>query len=795
MEVVVKKSIIRLAQCMKFPLVIAACSLLVLFVVRPLLHMDKTPEVVESRFKSVEFAVAKHAPTLPQADLADLIDTFTGSGKRAGLSGAYGEGETFPGADFPFGMVQWSPDSVRPSSTGYNYHDDRIRGFSLTHLSGAGCSSYGDVPFMPYTSPSTAALTTDFTHYSSTFAHSDEVAHAGYYRVRMSNGVITELTTTLHSGAGRFTYPAGQSAAMLVNLGGTLNKPTGALATIGNDTISGWGSSGDFCGTHKNTYRIYFWAQFSRPFASSGTWHNGTLALKQSQVEGRDAAVFVTFDTSQQQQPVITMRVGVSFVSVANARANVDQENPRNDFDAIHLQSMATWNTWLNKIQVSGGTPEQGATFYTALYHTLLFPSTFSDVNGQYIGFDGRIYNVPAGHAQYANYSGWDIYRSEAQLLSLLAPDQASDMAQSLLNDYTQGGILPKWSLANGESYVQVGDPADPIIADIYAFGGTHFDARGALAAMIQQATQPNQVRPGLNYLEQLGYEPQGGTYGCCNAYGQAATTLEYNTADFAIGALAQQLGDTANAQKFMQRAQNWRKLFNPATGYLEPRYQDGSFSATYDPNSDTGWVEGSGTQYTWMVPFNLRGLFDALGGNAVAVRRLNAFFTELDAGPTSPYAFLGNEPTLETPWEYDYAGAPYRTQQVVRQAINTLYTTGPIGLPGNDDLGEMSAWYIFSALGMYPETPGTANLVLASPLFPQIIIHRGSGQTLVINAPGASANVYYVQSLKVNGQVSSRPWLDPSFIIGDGTLDYTLSSTPNTAWGAAPADAPPSYQ
>ena len=304
-----KETIVHLTQRVKFPLAIAACSLLVLFVARPLLHMDNTPGKAGSSSKSVVSFTQKHATIIPNANLANLVDTFTGVGKRTGLSGSYGEGETFPGAAFPFGMVQWSPDSVRPTSTGYNYLDDRIRGFSLTHLSGAGCSDYGDVPFMPYTSPSTAALTTDFTHYSSTFAHTDELAHAGYYRVRLANGVMTELTATQHSGAGRFTYPTGQAAAMLVNLGGSLHKTSDAQAQIGSDTISGWASSGDFCGTHKNTYRVYFWAQFSQPFASSGTWHNGAMALKQSQVAGNDAAVFVTFDT--RQQPVITMRVGV----------------------------------------------------------------------------------------------------------------------------------------------------------------------------------------------------------------------------------------------------------------------------------------------------------------------------------------------------------------------------------------------------------------------------------------------------------------------------------------------------
>ncbi|HET8846427.1 MAG TPA: glycoside hydrolase family 92 protein, partial [Ktedonobacteraceae bacterium] len=494
------------------------------------------------------------------------------------------------------------------------------------------------------------------------------------------------------------------------------------------------------------------------------------------------------------QQTTITVRVGLSFVSVSNAEANVDQENPSGNFDAIAAQAAGTWNTWLNKIRVRGGTPEQIATFYTALYHCLLFPSVFSDVNGEYMGFDGQIYRTPADHAQYANFSGWDIYRSEVQLLALLAPAQASDMAQSLVNNYKQGGLLPKWSVANSETYVQVGDPAAAIIADIYAFGGTDFDSRAALEAMVNQATIPNQARPGLNYLDTPGYLPLDGFYGCCNAYGPASTTLEYNTADFAIGAFAMALGDGENATKFIARAQNWQNLFNPITGYLEPRYKNGEFIKEYSPISNSGWVEGNSAQYTWMVPFNLHDLFAAMGGNARVVQRLDTFFTHVNTGLKEPYAFLGNEPTFEVPWEYNYAGTPYKTQSIVHQILSTLFSSGPLGLPGNDDLGEMSSWYVFAAMGMYPETPGTANLALTSPLFPNITIQRPGGQILQINAPGVSNTTYYVQSLKVNGQLSNKAWLSSSFIANGGTLEYTLARQPDLTWGAAEDDAPPSY-
>jgi predicted alpha-1,2-mannosidase len=733
-------------------------------------------------------ARASSSPT----NYAGLVDPLVGTGQQAL---AFHGGDTFPGADVPFGMVQWSPDTNSNPDGGYTYSDNTIKGFGLTHISGAGCNIYGDIPFMPYVGTVSNSPASNASTYMSTFSHSNETAAAGYYQVRLNNGVTTQLTATQHSGAGSFTYPSGQTATMLVNVSGSSTGVSNAQVNVGSDTISGSASSGNFCGA-SDTYTVYFWAQFSQPFATTGTWSNSTLTPGSTSASGSGSGAFVTFNTSA--STTIGVRVGISFVSVANAQANVNQEDPTGNFAPVQAQAEQAWNTILGEIQVSGGTANQETTFYTALYHALLHPNVFSDVNGQYIGFDGQVHSVATGHAQYANFSGWDIYRSEVQLLTLLAPTQASDIAQSMVNDYTQSGQFPKWSLANGETYIMIGDPADAILADIYAFGGTNFDTQTALTDMIKEATVPNNVRPGLNWLETLGYLPRDGSsssYGCCNFNGTAATTLEYNTADFSLGAFAQALGDGADSQTFINRAQDWRNLFNSFTKYLEPRNQNGSYPFFYIPESEGGWVEGDGSQYTWLVPFNLRGLFDAMGGNSSVVSRLNSFFTVLNAGPVLPNAYIGNEVSLETPWEYDYAGAPYRTQSVVRQAVNSLFTTGPGGLPGNDDLGETSSWYVFAALGMYPETPGTANLALASPLFPNITIDRPSGQVLQINAPGASVSTYYVQSLTVNGQVSTNPWLAPSFIAQGGTLNYTLSTSANTLWGSAASDAPPSYQ
>jgi len=739
-----------------------------------------------------DLVVQKADTLLPEArqahgTLAHMVNVFTGTGARKTLPAAYSGGETFPGATVPFGMVQWSPDTVTFAYSGYAYDDQRIRGFSLTHLSGAGCSQYGDLPFLPFT----GRLPGDPARYHVDFSHTRETAYAGSYRLQMANGVTGELAVTTHSGAGRFTYPTGTQAGMLLNLGGSLNRVTDAQATLGRDTIAGWVSSGNFCYLHNNTYRLYFWAQFSQPFASGGIWQNGTVLQKQVQVRGPHTGVFVMFAG---QQHSIVMRAGLSYVSVAHAEANVSVENPTGDFPTVQHKATDAWERLLGEIQVSGGPALWRSMFYTALYHALLFPSIFSDVDGQYLGFDGQIHRVPAGHAQYTNFSGWDIYRSEVQLLTLLAPARASDMAQSLVNDYAQSGGMPKWPVASSETYVQVGDPSAAIISTIYSFGGTAFATHAALAALIAQATQPNRERPGAGYLSRPGYEPLDGVYGCCNAYGPASTTLEYATADFALSTFADALGDQGDAQRLRQRAQNWRTLFNPTTGYLEPRSLHGAFLAGFSPAENTGWVEGNAAQYTWMVPFNIQGLFTHLGGNRRAVQRLDSFFTRLDAGLAAPYAFLGNEPSLGTPWEYDYAGAPWKTQQVIHTILTTLYGSGPQGLPGNDDLGELSSWFVFAALGIYPAVPGTATLVLATPLFPTSVLYRPGGQRLQINAPGVADGAVSIQRLLVNGRVSTHPWVSSSFVTQGGRLDYTLSTLPVCTWGTAAQDAPPSY-
>lgn len=766
-------------------------------------------------------------PAAAAGGFASRVDPFAGT-----VDGphSFGRGATFPGATVPFGMVQWSPDTTTPPGhlDGYRYSDHHLTGFSLTHLNGAGCSLYGDFPFMPTTEPirssPQAADGRLAGKFQPGFSHAHESARPGSYSVRLNpvhgGAITTALTATTRTGMARFTFPASPRVSVLINAGGSAQPDDFTEVDLdpGNREISGTASSGLFCG-QRPRYRVYFAAVFNRPFQGFGAWEGNRLkrnataasATEKPPVHPRTTAAagaYASFDTRRNQ--VVLARVGISFVSVEDARANLAAENPGKPFGQVAAAAQRSWNAVLGRIRVSGGSRAQQASFYTALYHVFMAPRTFSDVNGDYLGMDGQVHNA-GHHIQYADFSGWDIYRSEIQLLAMLTPRRTGDMVRSLLTDAEQSGCLPRWPYANGQSMTMVGDPSDPIIASAAAFGAGGFDRQAALEAMVRGASETCRSsngeyveRQGLGEYLAYGYVPfdvesqsknANSIYGDPESvWGSAATSLEYYLDDFSIAQFAaRSLGDRSTYAEFMQRSAWWRRLYNPASGLIEPRYANGSFLHPYNELKGPGFVEGDSPQYTWMVPQDPAGLVRRMGGKAKAAARLDRFLRDINAGLPgmhSDHALLGNEPTLQTPWLYDWMGRPYRTQAAVRRALG-LYSPAPGGYPGNDDLGTLSAWYVFGALGLYPEVPGVGVLALSTPLFPSAEIRLPHGRRALISTSGHGV---YVNSLAVGGRPHGRPWIDYCELAAGARLSYQLSARPNPDWGRAAAATPPSY-
>ncbi|WP_371628514.1 lectin [Streptomyces sp. NBC_00341] len=705
--------------------------------------------------------VAHAATPAAVTDPASLVNPLLGTSNG---------GNTFPGADTPFGMVSWSPDTdSRPPGGNYAYSDNVVTGFGLNHISGPGCGAMGDIPVLPTTGGIDGNATVGFSH-------SNETASAGAYSVNLDNGVNTELTTTARSGMARFTFPATTQANLLFKL--NADKATNLhFDKVSSTEVSGSVDAGLFCASAPS-YTAYFDMVFDRPITGSGTFDGGDS---------------LTFDTTGNR--TVQAKVGLSYVSIAGAKANRESENPDWDFTGTRTAAHDAWNDVLGKIAVTGGSSDQRQVFYTSLYHSLLHPNLLSDSDGKYWGFDKKVHTVSGGQkAQYGTYSGWDIYRTQAQLEALVAPEQAGDSAQSLVNDYEQAGFFPKWSLNSAETQVMNGDPGPAIIADYYAFGARDFDTAAAKADMIKEGTTSNPIRMGLDLQTKYGYLPSDGSYPR-DFYGSVATLLEYSAQDFATSAFAGALGDTTTQSQFANRAQDWKNTFDASSGFMRPKQLDGSWKPEFDPAGSDQFVEGTSWQYTGAVPHNTRGLADAMGGNSEYVNYLDSVLSEFD-GSGGTHADLGNEPSIELPWEYDYVGQPWKTQEIVRKVQDRLWPNDPAkwGV-GNDDLGTMSAWYVWSAMGFYPETPGTSDLALGSPLFTHVDVTLGNGRHMVVDAPQAAGNAPYVQSATLNGADWNNAYLPADFATGGGTLDLDLGTSANTDWATSASSAPPSYE
>ncbi len=732
----------------------------------------------------------------------DSVDPFIGTGA---------DGNTFPGATLPFGMMQWSPDT-RPDGW-YHNGDKTIRGFSLTHISGAGCPVYADVPILPwpiYDGGFLPVASNTFDDTALTFSHENENAHPGYYSVGGNTAaaieVKTELTVTAHAGIGRFYFPASAGRMLLFKASASANineehreTDSSTVEIRGQDAVVGSVHSGGFCNSPTN-YVLYFAAKFEKPFASFGTWTDD-IAAGTTSAAGHHAGAYVSFASGA--EPVV-MKIGISFVSIENAEANLESEIPGWNFDAVRASAKAAWTKMLDHVQAEGGTPEQRTIFYTGLYHMLLSPNLFSDDNGDYIGFDQKVRRLPSGQQQFANFSDWDIYRDIVQFHALLFPEQTSQMMQSLVRDAEQSGRLPRWPVANDVSYIMGGDSSAILLSEAYAFGAQTFDLKTALHFMVKGATEPgkglhdNSERPGLsNYLDRgyvsLSDDPEAA----------ASITLEYASTDFAVSRFAAALGDSTHADSLVRSAQNWRSLFDQDGGWVRPRTADGKFLEGWDPgrllphhknwdkDNQMGFEEGSTWQYSFMIPYNYAGVFQAMGGNAKVMAKLDKFFEKV-SGWALPNFTVTNEPDFCAPYAYLWTGNPWKTQQVIDRIRRETFTTKPDGLPGNDDLGATSGVYVWSAIGMYPVIPGVGGVALGTPMFPRVTMQLGHGKTLEVVSRGAGI---YVRSVKVNGKAQASSWLNLSALSQEhNRIEFELSTGPDHAWAVKSATFPPSF-
>ena len=738
-------------------------------------------------------------------DLAALVNP---------LAGSLGPGFVTVAAGAPFGMVTPGPATATPEGddpvnyVGYAWQDPEIRGFPLVHFSGAGVHIAGNLPTMPTTG---AVTSSDPTQWSSPYSHAEEVAQPGYYAVTLDRyQTRVELTATPRVAVERYTFPATSQANVVFDTSrdNDASRPS-ELHVVDDRTLTGSvtiPASGGFT--------MWFTARFDRPFASHGTWQGATLAPGSGDVAGTDAGGWVSFDTTT--DPTVGLRIGLSYVDPAGATANLAAEAPDGTtFDAVRQRARDAWNARLHAIDVGGGSAQLRATFYTNLYHALLMPTTFDDADGRYRGFDDAVHTVAQGAHHYADLSLWDTYRTQTPLLALAAPDVAHDLGVSLLDDADQnGGVVPRWVRANRDYSIMGGDSGTPTLATLVAGGVLDdSDAQRAYADLVRQATTLPPVSPRGNLDAYLahGYIPND-----VSDRG-AAVTLEYAIDDAAVAALAQRFGTVDDVATFTRRAGSWRNLLDPRDHFLRPRNSDGTWAKptslgvtnVWNPNFQDGWQEGTGWQYLWLVPQDVAGLARAVG-RARFVRRLNRFFdtpAQSEAAPVVPVGQMqaslfgiyyagnqytpANETDLQAPWLYDWLGQPWKTQRIVH-AEAQVYSTLPYGLPGNDDAGTMSAWYVLAAIGLYQAQPGVAAWELSSPMFSSVVIGGRGRPRLTIVAPGAGPTNEYVAAASLSGHSLDRDWLTTGEVRSGRTLELTMSTMPS-GWASSPGAAPPS--
>ncbi len=727
---------------------------------------------------SVAVSFVAKAQKLP----ADYVNTFIGTG---------GHGHTYPGATMPFGMVQLSPDTRLEGwdgCGGYHYDDNYIYGFSHTHLNGTGVPDLCDILIMPTTGETRWNNGSDGKPgYGSHFRHSSESAEPGYYKVALDDYNITaELTATTRAGMHCYTFPAGKESNIMLDLFHRDEVLSSSIRVISNTRIEGLRRSRSWA---ENQY-VYFVAEFSKPFASYEIAVDNIIkpGINSAENEKNIKAAFHFTTTAGEN---IYVKVGISAVSEAGAGLNLETEIPGWNYDKVRIDAKVAWNKELSKIEVEGGTDLQKTVFYTALYHTMVNPNTYMDVDGSYRGRDLKVHK-DASFTNYTVFSLWDTYRACHPLMTIIDQKRTLDYIKTFLTQYDQGGLLPVWELAGNETFCMIGYHSVPVIVDAYLKGIKGFDTEKAFAAMKKSAMREGNA--GLKAVDKNGYVSTE------DESESVSKTLEYAYDDWCIAQFAKATGKADEYKYFIKRGQNFKNLFDASTGFMRARSNGGWFNP-FDPfEVNFNYTEANSWQYSFSAVQDMTGFIQLHGGKQNLAKKLDDLFSVSSktsgrdqsdiTGLIGQYAH-GNEPSHHIAYLYPFAGQAYKTQELVHRILSTLYHNNPDGLTGNEDCGQMSAWAVMSAMGFYPVIPGTDTYVIGTPWFSKTTIHLENGKTFVIKADNISEHNFYISSAKLNNKTYNASYLKHDDILNGGELVFTMSPEPNKTWGTGAGNEP----
>ena len=697
-------------------------------------------------------------------------------------------GNTYPGAQAPFGMVQLSPDNGLPGwdrISGYFYPDSTIAGFSHTHLSGTGAGDLYDISFMPVTLPYKEADAPLGIH--SLFSHDEETASAGYYQVRLKDyDINVELTATERCGIQRYTFPEAD-AAIFLNLRKAMNwdfTNDTRIEVVDSVTIQGYRFSDGWA----RDQHIYFRTRFSKPFASVQL--DTATVIKDGKRIGSSAIARFDFHTSAGEQILVT--TAISGVSMEGAARNLAAEAPADDFDKYLAVTRKNWNEQLSKVEIKSNDIDEKVKFYTALYHSMLAPTIYSDMDGAYYGPDKQVHQAD-GWTNYSTFSLWDTYRAAHPLYTYIEPQRVNDMVKSFLAFSEQNGRLPVWNFYGSETDMMIGYHAVPVIVDAYLKGIGDFDPKKALAACV--ATANIDEYRGIGLYKKYGYVPYDVTDHYNSENWSLSKTLEYAYDDYCIARMADKLGERQIADAFYKRSQNYKNVYNPQASFMQPRDNKGNFIQPFSPDDYTPHIcESNGWQYFWSVQQDVDGLIGLVGGTERFAQKLDSMFTYnpsadedlpiFSTGMIGQYAH-GNEPSHHVIYLFNAVGQPWKTQKYAAEVMHELYKNTPAGLCGNEDCGQMSAWYVFSAMGFYPVDPVSGRYEIGTPMYPEMKMHLDNGKTFTVLAPTISEENIYIQSVKLDGKPYDKSYITHEQIMNGSVFEFEMGNKPGAVWYA----------